>query len=87
MKEHVNKIGVLEIVTKPKNYAPKLQNMVVVPPNLFDSDASNMCVHQVHTSTTKAPSLSRFVRALTYIKNQRWEFWYPFFLGPWGLVL
>ena len=32
----------LEIVTKPRNYS-KSPNMVVVPPNLLDSDAFNMC--------------------------------------------
>ena len=81
-KKHVNKLRVLEIVTKPRNYAPKLQNMVVVPPNLLDSDESNMCPSNPCASTIKAPNLSRLVRALTYIKNKRWGFWYPFCNAP-----
>ena len=81
MKKHENKIGVLEIVTKLKNYALILQNMVVVPPKLLDSDASiyvsikSKCIH--HQGTIP---LSR-VRALIYIKNTRWGFWYPFSFG------
>ena len=71
MKKHVNKLGVLEIVTKLKNYTPNLQNMVVIPPKLLDSDASNMCPSSPCASTIKAPCLSCFVRARTYIKYKR----------------
>ena len=81
MKKHVNKLGVLEIVTKPKNYVLILQNMVVVPPNLLDSGASNVCPSSPCASTIKAPTLSHFVRARTYIKNKRREFWYSFSFG------
>ena len=49
-----------------------LQNEIVLPPCFLHSDASNG-----FASTTKAPILSRLVRAHTYIKNNWCEFWYP----------
>jgi len=64
------------------NYAPNLQNMVVVPPNLLDSGASNMCPSSPCATTTKAPFLSRFVRARTYIKYKSGDFDTHFLLGP-----
>ena len=56
-----------------------LQNTAVLPPKLLDSDASNGFVLKApNTSTTKAPILSRFMRAHAYIKKKRWEFWYAY---------
>ena len=72
----------LEIVTKFK--AP---SMVVDPPKFLDSGAPSMCHFSSDALTIKAPNLSRFERFLTYIKNIRWEFWYPYFLGSYGVSL
>ena len=58
--------------------------MVVFSPNFLDSGASICSVHQAHASTTKAPTLSRHVRAHTYIKYKRWDFSTHFLLGPQG---
>ena len=69
MKKHVNKLGVFRDSYQHMNYTPNPQNMVVVPPNLLDSGASNVCPSSPCATTTKAPTLSRFVRARTYIKN------------------
>ena len=46
-----------------------------------------MYVHQVHASTTKAPNLSRRVRACTYSNTQGGDFGTHFLLGPRGLAL
>ena len=67
------------------HYSLSLQTMMVLPPNFFDSGASNFYNHLAHASTTKAPILSRHVRAHTYIKYNRSEFWYPHFLGSIGV--
>ena len=85
MNKHVNKIGVLEIVTKLRNYAPNLQTWWLSHQTSLIA-VHQIYVHRVHTSTTKASSLSRFVRALT-IKKQRWGFWYPFSFGSLGVSL
>jgi len=53
------------------NYSLSLQTMVVLPLIILDSDASIWYVHLAHASTTKAPYLSRHMRAHTYIKHKR----------------
>ena len=59
---------------------------MVLPPNFLGSDASNRCFFQApNASTTKAPNLSRLVRAHTYIKHKRWGFWHPFHFGSMGV--
>ena len=72
----------LEIVTNSK--AP---SMVVDPPKFLDSGAPSMCHFSSNAPTIKAPNLSRFERFLTYIKYTRWGFWYPYFLGSYGVSL
>ena len=70
------------------HYSLNLQNIVVLLPNFLDSDASIGYVHlPPHASTTKAPILSRHVRAYTYIKQRGGDFGIHFLLGPWGLAL
>ena len=44
-----------------------------------------LCPLNSNASTTKAPKLSRLVRAHTYIKCNRSEFWYPNFLESFGV--
>ena len=49
--------------------------MMILPPNFLDDDVSIRYVHQApYASTTKAPYLSRHVRAHTYIKHKSGDF-------------
>ena len=78
--------GSLEIVTKTvrahlyisKSWWSFNQTSLIVMHQLY--------VHLAHASTTKAPYLSRHVRAHNYIKHKRWRFWYPFSFGSRGLA-
>ena len=69
------------MVTKTDVANPFLKNEVVLPPCFLDNDVSIWCVLQVpYAFTTKAPNLSRLVRAHTYIKHKRRRFWCPYIL-------
>jgi len=46
-----------------------------------------VCPSSSNASTTKAPILSRLVRAHTYIKYNMWEFWYPYLFGSMGVSI
>ena len=69
------------------NQSLRLQNMVVRPPNILDSDASIWFVHLAHASTTKAPFLSRHVRATPTSNTRGGDFGTHFLLGARGLAL
>ena len=60
--------------------------MVVLPPNILEGDASIWYVHLTHASTTKAPYLSRHVRAHTYLKHKGGDFGTHALLGPGGIA-
>ena len=64
------------------HYSLSLQNMVVLPPNFSWKWCIQNCHHLAqNASAIKAPTLSRQVRAHTYIKYNRGEFWYPYSIG------
>ena len=86
MKKYVNKLGVLEIVTKPKNYALIIQNMVVVPPNLLNSGASNMCPSSPCNHHQGTPFHVLWEPSPTS-NTQGENFGTHIFLGPLGLAL
>ena len=68
------------------NYSLSLQTTVVLPPNILDSEALIRYVHLApYASTIKAPPLSLFVRAHTYIKHKWWKFWHPYLFGSIGV--
>ena len=61
-----------EMVTKTGIANPFLQNEMVLLPCLLDSNALIWYVLRApYASTIKAPNLSCFVRAHTYIKHKR----------------
>jgi len=66
--KHINKRWRIQIVTL--NYSLFLQNKVVLPSKLLDSDASiDLSIKPPIASTIKTPILSCLVRAYTYNKN------------------
>ena len=70
------------------HYSLSLQNMVVLPPNFLDSDASIWCVHLAHHAfTTKVPILSYHVRPTPTSNTRGGDFGTHFLLGPRGFAL
>ena len=77
----------LEIVTKTIR-----AHLYISKPWWSSHQASLIVIHQLyvhlaHASTTKAPILSRHVKAHTYIKTRGGDFGTHFLLGSRGLVL
>ena len=53
----------------------------------LESDASKLFSLSTERIYFKAPTLSRYARAHSYIKNQRGGLWYPFSIGSTGVSI
>jgi len=70
----VTNIDVANFISTNQRWSSPLTPLILVPSIVF--------VHRAQfASTTKAPILSRLVRAHTYVKSNWCGLWYPYLLG------